>query len=343
MSSPEDPRGAGAPVTSGASGPETAIDKLLGLFGGGGRPPGPPAPPSDSPDEEGEGMLRMSFLGHLEELRSRIIKCIFGVIAALGISFFFCDPLWTFVMKPAKTALIANGFKPQLIQITPMEGFNIVWFKLPLVCAIFLASPWVLYQVWAFISPGLYRKERRWATPFVLGSAGLFILGGLFGYFVAFRFGLTFLLGIGKGKDFLPMITVTEYFDMFVNVILGVGVVFELPVVIFFLILFRIATPGFLIRHSRYAILIIFIIAAVVTPTPDVFNMALFALPMCLLFYVGIFLGYLLVLKREGRNFPWALVIKITVGVLLLVAGVLYLATTRYGYKLVLHWPFLTR
>jgi sec-independent protein translocase protein TatC len=224
-----------------------------------------------------------------------------------------------------------------------MEAFNVIWFKLPLVCSIFLASPWVLYQVWAFISPGLYKKERRWAVPFVFGTAGLFILGGLFGYFVAFRYGLTFLLGIGVGKDIVTYVSVTEYFDMFVDVILGVGAVFELPVVIFFLILFRIVTPRFLVRHSRYAILIIFIIAAVITPTPDIFNMTLFALPMLVLYYVGVFLGYLVVLNREGRRFPWYTVLKITVLLILLIGGAIYLAITRYGYKVVPHFPFLTR
>ena len=125
----------------------------------------------------------------------------------------------------------------------------------------------------------------------------------------------------------------TEYFDMFVNVILGVGLVFELPVLIFFLTLLRIVTPGFLLNHSRYAILIIFIIAAVVTPTPDVFNLMLFATPMCLLFYVGIFASYLLVLHREERKFPWGKVITIGISVLGLLGVALYLAITRYGYK----------
>ena len=137
-----------------------------------------------------------------------------------------------------------------------------------------------------------------------IGSAGLFIIGGLFAYFVAFRFGLTFLLGIGRGNYVIPMVSITEYFDLFVNVTLGVGLVFELPVIIFFLTLLRIVSPSFLLNHSRYAILVIFIIAAIVTPTPDVFNLMLFAMPMCLLFYVGIFAGYLLVLHRENRQIP---------------------------------------
>ena len=344
MSQPHDPKGVRASQTGAAStsAPENSLERLRNLFGGG-QPPGPPRPPSDEEDDEEQGMMRMSFLEHLEELRSRIIKSILGVVVAMAVSFTFCDPLWNFVRQPARVALLANGFPPDLAQITPMEAFNVVWFKLPIVCAIFLASPWVLYQVWAFISPGLYRREKRLAVPFVLGTAGLFILGGLFGYFVAFRYGLRFLLGIGVGKGITTVVSVNEYFDMFVNVILGVGLVFELPVVIFFLILFRIVTPGFLIRHSRYAILINFIIAAVVTPTPDIFNMSLFALPMCVLYYFGVFLGYLFVLRREGRAFPWENVLKITVLLILVVAGALYLAVSRHWIRLVPHWPYVTR
>jgi len=342
MSSPDDPKGAGAPGAGGASEPDSAIERLMNLFGGGDRPPRLPGPPrGPDEDDEEEGMLRMSFLGHLEELRSRLIKCLMGIGVALIASVCFSEPLWEFVRQPARVALLNNGYPPELTMIDPMEGFNIIWFKLPVVCAIFLAFPWVIYQVWAFISPGLYRRERRWVVPVVLTAGGLFLMGGLFGYFVAFRYGLTFLLGIGKGQGVVTMVTVTHYFDLFVNVILGVGLVFELPVIIFFLILFHIATPRFLMNHSRYAILIIFFIAAVVTPTPDIFNMCLFAVPMCLLFYVGIFAGYLLVLKREHRKFPWARVMKITLVVLLVVAGMLYVAIAKYGFKIVSHWPFL--
>jgi len=139
------------------------------------------------------------------------------------------------------------------------------------------------------------------------------------------------------------MVSVSEYFDLFINVVFGVALVFELPVLIFFLTLLRIVTPSFLLNHSRYAILIIFVIAAIVTPTPDVFNLMLFATPMCLLFFVGIFASYLLVLSREGRRFPWRKTLTIAGAVLLLLAGVLYLAMTRYGIKVVPHWPFFTR
>jgi sec-independent protein translocase protein TatC len=151
------------------------------------------------------------------------------------------------------------------------------------------------------------------------------------------------LVGPWRGNYVVPMVTITEYFDLFVNVILGVGLVFELPVLIFFLSLLRIVTPSFLMNHSRYAILIIFIVAAVVTPTPDVFNLMLFALPMCMLFYVGIFASYLLVLHRENRKFPWRITMTIVLGVLVLMGGIVYLAVSRYGFRLVPHWPFLTR
>ena len=335
------------PVTVVPDPPSVALSKPVPSPGksGGGKTPPPPSGGDGDGDEDGDDsyMLRMSFLEHLEELRSRIIRCLLGVAVAFVISILFTDTLWDYVTRPARAALIALHYPPTLAQITPMEAFNVIWVKLPILCAIFLSSPWILYQVWSFIAPGLYRKERRWAAPFVIGSAGLFILGGLFAYFVAFRFGLTFLLGIGRGNYVTPMVSITEYFDLFVNVTLGVGLVFELPVIIFFLTLLRIVSPSFLVAHSRYAILGIFLLAAIVTPTPDVFNLMMFAAPMCLLFYVGIFAGYLLVLNRENRRFPWKKTMTIVIPVLLLLGTVVYLAITKYGMKLVPHWPFLTR
>lgn len=342
MSSFDEPQGAAAPGAGGTPALTGALEKVRRTLGGSTVPPGPPPPPSGEDDDD-EGMVRMSFMDHLAELRSRILKAIAGIIVAAVACLTVSSQLWDFVSKPATEALKSLGVNPpDLVTITPMEGFNVIWFKLPLVCAIFVASPWVLYQVWAFISPGLYRRERRWAAPFILISAGLFILGGIFAYFVVFRFGLTFLLSIGLGHAVHPMVTISEYFDLFVNVILGVGIVFELPVLIFFLTLLRILSPGFLIRHSRYAILAIFIAAAIITPTPDVFNLMLFATPMCLLFYLGVFASYLLVLHRENRRFPWKIVGIVALAVLLLLAGVCYVAIAKYGYHIVRSWPFLT-
>jgi len=330
-----------APATVPAT---TAVAAVPRRPGGGGKTPPPPKPPSGDSGEDEDGMLRMSFLEHLEELRARIIRSLWGVAVAFVASVWFCGPLWDFVCQPAVGALKTLGYKQQdLIQIEPMEAFNIIWFKLPVLCAVFLAAPWILYQVWAFISPGLYKRERRWAAPFVLGSGGLFILGGIFAYFVVFRYGLTFLLSIGQGNHVTAMITMTHYFDLFVNVTLGVGLVFELPVLIFLAILLRLVTPGFLVEHSRYAILAIFIIAAIVTPTPDVFNLMLFAVPMCILFYIGIFAGYLLVLHRENRRFPWRTALLVVAIVLAVLALVLYISITKYGVRLVPHWPYLIK
>ena len=305
----------------------------------------PPGPPSDGGggDEE-DGMLRMSFMEHLEELRSRIIRAIVGLAVAFVVSLTFADRLWTVVSEPAVIALKHLGANPpKLAMIQPMEGFMIIWFKLPLLTSIFIASPWVLYQAWAFIAPGLYRRERRFAAPFILTTAGLFITGGLFAYFIAFRFGLEFLLGIGMMNNVQPVVTITEYFDLFVNVTLGIACVFELPVLVFFLTLIRVASPRFLLRHSRYAILGIVIIAAIITPTPDVFNLMLFAIPMNLLYFMGVFASYMLVLKREGRQLPWKWIVLFCLGLVALGAGILALLIMRYHYYLVPHWPFMVR
>ena len=288
-------------------------------------------------------MLRMSFMEHLEELRKRILHMLAGVVIIFFVSLVFCNQLWELIAAPAVDALKQLGVKPpNLVQINPMDTFNIIWMKLPLLVSIFLGSPWILYQVWKFISPGLYKKERRWAVPFVLSTAGLFCMGGAFAYFVAFRYGLVFLLGLGMSGNITPMISVVEYFDLFVNVMLGIGLVFEMPIIIFFLTLLRLASPRFLLAHSRYAILGIVILAAIVTPTPDIFNLMLFATPMCLLFYVGIFASYLLVLKREGKVFPWRKVLKWTL-IAAAAVGAVALAFQWSGLHFIRVWPYFKR
>ena len=312
-------------------------------------PPPPPPPPGkddddDDEDPEEKGMLRMSFMEHLEELRARLLRAVIGVVAAFFISILFCKPLWRVVSAPAVDALTHIGIKdPRLVAITPMEQFNIIYLKLPLLMSIFVGSPWLLYQVWAFISPGLYKKEKRWAVPFITCTAGLFIAGGCFAYFVAFRYGLEFLLGIGRDINVSPMVSINEYFDLFVDVTLGVGLVFELPVIIFFLTLLRLASPRFLIRHSRYAILAIAILAAAVTPTPDAFTMMIFAVPMVLLYFIGVFASYLLVLRREGKPFPWKIIALVVFGLLVVVGAALAVLIYQYHYRFIQHWPFLTR
>ena len=289
-------------------------------------------------------MLRMSFMEHLEELRTRILRALIGIVLAFLVSLIFCKNLWDYVSAPAVTALAHLGINPpNLAVLRPMEGFNVIYVKLPLLVSVFIGSPWIFYQVWAFISPGLYKREKRWAVPFIVSTAGLFVTGGCFAYFIAFRYGLEFLLGIGRDIHVTPVVSIDEYFDLFVNVTLGVGLVFEMPVIIFFLTLLRLASPRFLVKHSRYAILAITIIAAVVTPTPDIFNMMLFAVPMVALFFVGVLASYLLVLRREGKKFPWLMVSLILAGMLLAVAASVALLVYRYHYYFIWHWPFLVK
>ena len=246
----------------------------------------------------------MSFLAHLQELRTRLIRALVGFAAIFLGCLAFSDKLWLIVQAPAVEAFRKLG-TGGLVGINAMEQFEIIWMWTPLVASLFLGSPWILYQVWAFIAPGLYARERKWAIPFVLTTAGLFLLGGLFAYFLAFRYGLTFLLGIGKFAGVTTTLSIDSYFDLFVDVMLGVSLLFETPVVIFFLVLIRVATPKFLLANSRYAILAIIIIASAITPTTDIVNMSLFAVPMCLLFFVGVFAGYVLVLHRDQQRFPW--------------------------------------
>ena len=310
--------------------------------GGAGSPPKPPDPPDE--DDEEDGMARMSFLEHLEELRKRLLLGIGGIGVAFFLCLFFSDQLWSVVFEPAGAALRAlHVVPPTLKLINPMDSFQIMWMKIPILAAVFLSSPWLLYQVWAFISPGLYKRERRWAAPFVISSAGLFIVGGLFAYFVAFRFGLEFLLGLGIGKGVDPSVNITEYYDLFVDVMLGVGVIFEIPVLLFLLTLIHVASPAFLIRHSRYAILVIVVLAAVITPTGDVFNLALFATPMIILFYIGIFASYILVLHREKRRFPWGTFFKWFLIGLVVLAVAAWGASVYYGYHFAYRWPFFVR
>jgi sec-independent protein translocase protein TatC len=281
--------------------------------------------------DQDDTLLRMSFLEHLDELRSRLIRALVGFGAIFLACLAFSDKLWLIVQAPAVEAFRKLG-TGGLVGINAMEQFEIIWMWTPLVASLFLGSPWILYQVWAFIAPGLYPRERKWAVPFVLTTGGLFILGGLFAYFLAFRYGLTFLLGIGKFAGVTTTLSIDSYFDLFVDVMLGVSLLFEIPVVIFFLVLLRLATPKFLMQHSRYAILGI-IIASFVTPTTDVVNMSLFAVPMCLLFFVGVFAGYILVLHREQQRFPWLKFVLSTLAALLIAGAAWYFSR---------HWPFLT-
>ena len=227
----------------------------------------------------------MSFLGHLEELRLRLIYSAIGIAAAFGLCWMYCDRIYAYMSYPITFALARHGLSQQLTYLNPTEPFN-VYLKVSLLAALFVASPFLLYQVWMFISPALYRHEKRYVAPFVFSTVALFLAGGFFAYRVVYPQALEFL--IGYGAQFKPMITVSEYTDLFLTIMLGLGLVFELPVLAFFLSFMGMVTAGWLWKNLRYSILIIFGIAAIVTPTTDIMNMCIFAAPMIGLYLVSI-------------------------------------------------------
>lgn len=174
-----------------------------------------------------------------------------------------------------------------------------LYVKVAGLAAIFVASPVVLYQIWRFVSPGLYARERRMAVPFIFSGTLFFLAGGAFAYYVAFPFAVQFLLDVGQ--DFKAVITVERYFSFLMTVILGLGVMFELPVLIVLLSMIGVVTPQFLVRKMRWAILIIAFLSALLTPTPDIFNMSLFALPTMGLYLLGIGGSFLVQWLRRRR------------------------------------------
>jgi len=240
--------------------------------------------------DEQEPMRAMSFLDHLEELRRRIIYSIIAVAVGFFLCWGYAERIYEIMQRPIMEALRRNGLAEKLVYLNPTEPFNL-YLKVGLLAGLFVASPFVLYQVWLFISPGLYRNEKRYLTPFMFSTVGLFLAGGYFGYKLVYPQALEFL--IGYGKQFTPMITIGEYTDLFLTIIIGMGVIFELPILVFFLSLMGIVTAGWMWRNLRYSILVIFIIAPILTPTTDILNMCIFAAPMVALYVVSIAIAWM--------------------------------------------------
>jgi sec-independent protein translocase protein TatC len=240
----------------------------------------------------------MSLLEHLEELRRRIIYALVSVVVGVGATFAYAEEIFRLMERPILEALRNNHMAEKLVYTSPTDPFN-VYLKIALISGLFVASPAVMYQVWAFIAPGLYRDEKKYVVPFLFFNVGLFLAGGLFGYKIVYPAALTFL--IEYGKDFQPMITIGEYTDLFLTIIIGLGVVFELPTLIFFLSLLGIVDAPFLWRNIRYAILIIFTISAVLTPTTDILNLCIFAAPMVGLYILSIGIAWLVHPKRRKK------------------------------------------
>lgn len=300
-SSSEEAAPAAADVASGAAASDAAAETPSWDDGGIGEPPPPSGNFGGGGGDEAEPpeMGRMSFFDHLEELRRRLFYSLVAIAAGMLISWFYADNIYAGLARPLTTVLRELKLPDKLVYTNPTGPFNL-YIKLAMIAGLFLSSPYLVYQAWSFISPGLYRHEKKYALPFILFCSSLFLSGGAFAYFIAFPAALRFLLGFSS--QFQPFITVDEYFSLASTIILGLAIVFELPVLILFLTLLRIVTPGFLLRNFRYAFLLIIIIAAAVTPTSDIVNMMIFATPLVGLYFLGVGLSYLVLRARRAKE-----------------------------------------
>jgi len=222
----------------------------------------------------------MSLMEHLAELRKRLIRATIYLLVGFAVAYAFHERLYGYIQQPLTNLHIDLNFTH------PTDPLNL-YLKTALVGGAILASPFILYQVWLFISPGMYANEKRYVFPFMGATVGLFLAGAWFGYRWVLPGALKVLIG-DFGRDFHPIITIEDYTGFFLAIILGLGITFELPILIFFLSLFGIVDAKFLIRHIRYAILVIFLIAAIICPMPDPVSMCLFATPMLALYMVGV-------------------------------------------------------
>jgi sec-independent protein translocase protein TatC len=227
----------------------------------------------------------MSLMEHLDELRKRLLRAVVYLLIGFAVAYAFHERLYGYIQKPLDDLHISLNYTH------PTDPLNL-YLKTALVGGAILASPFILYQLWLFISPGMYANEKRYVFPFMGATVGLFLLGAWFGYRWVLPGALKVLIG-DFGKRFHPIITIEDYTGFFLAIILGLGITFELPILIFFLSLFGIVDGKFLVKHIRYAILIIFLISAIICPLPDPVSMCLFATPMLALYLVGVGVAFL--------------------------------------------------
>lgn len=247
---------------------------------------------------ENEGFFgKMSFLDHLDELRRRLIYIIAAVLIAFLICWAFSPQIYAFIASPLTQFLPEDDNK---LAYTSLTDPFFLYMKAAFIAALFLASPFILLQIWFFIAPALYRREKRYVFPFVFFSSVFFVGGGAFGFYAVFPAACKFFLSVGE--NFKQVITIREYFSLFSRIILGVGLVFEMPVLTFFLARIGLVTASFLWKNTKYAILLIFIIAAAITPTPDIVTQAFVAVPMIGLYGISILVALLFGRKKDKEK-----------------------------------------
>lgn len=251
---------------------------------------------------------KMPLTEHLGDLRKSITISLIALLIAFVVAFNYSEEIFRSIMFPLKYNLsfsVKNPFisiipqeklsqTTKLVFLAPAEAF---WMsmKVSFVAALVLALPVIFYQLWKFISPGLLAKEKKYVFPFVISATGLFVAGALFCFFMVLPFAMGFLLTYKLGDVLMPMLSVGLYVDFCLKFILAFGAVFELPVVIIFLTRMGIVTTKTLAKNRKYAVLVAFILAAILTPTPDIFNQTLMAIPIIILYEIGILVSRIFV------------------------------------------------
>ncbi|MDK2920778.1 MAG: sec-independent protein translocase protein TatC [Desulfonauticus sp.] len=243
------------------------------------------------PSSEG---TEMTFTEHLEELRQRLVRCIIAIVVGFLGSYAFSKEVFNLLMQPLVRVLPPNS---TLIFTSLPEAF-FTYLKVSLVTGIFAVSPYIFYQLWQFIAPGLYENERKYLLPIAFFSGIFFIIGALFGYFIVFPFGFQFFMGFAT-ELIRPMPTLREYFSFCVKLLFAFGLIFELPLFIFFLARLGMVTSSGLRKKRKYAILIAFVVSAILTP-PDVVTQTLMAGPLIILYELGVWIAYFFG-KKEKR------------------------------------------
>lgn len=248
-----------------------------------------------------ESLAEMSLIEHLTELRHRLFISVVAIFVGSIIAWFASQQIYDLLVVPVTRVLEANAATAddaRLAVLSLTEAF-IVYLKVAAAAGLFLASPVVLTQMWLFIAPGLYRRERLYAFPVIIASVLFFLGGAAFGYLVLFPVMAEFFINMGVGGNMRPLLSVNALFGFLLRTLLGCAVVFEWPVVVFFLARMGIVTAGAMVRGFRYAVLGIFVIAAVVTPTPDMATQTILATPMLGLYAVGILVAWAVQPRRK--------------------------------------------
>ena len=263
------------------------------------------SPPERAPDQIAgdDAGGRMSFFEHLTELRQRIVSSLIAVGIGAAVDMHTSPKHFIKLHHRCsrwRKALRANHLEDSLYYTSPAAYISLV-ITLGVYLGVVMAMPWVLFQIWRFVAPGLHKNERGAAAGFIISSMFLFLCGIAFAYFIMIPQILNFLISFANDGPIKPLISINEYFSLILLIIVGLGIIFELPVLIFILSIFGLVTPKFLLKNFRYAMLLITVAAAVLTPTPDATTMLVFMAPMIVLYFVGVIVSYVVVRRKRAR------------------------------------------